>query len=406
MSRRARWVLIVTVAALVAAFVLGRSLLDRRNKPLPANATATAPVQAQALELTPGDVVRATRSELVHTLAVSGGLKAVDSAMLKAKVAAEVRSIDVREGDRVQAGQLLGRLDDTEFQLRVRQAEDQARAAQAQLDIAERSLANNKALVDQGFISRTALDTSISNAGGARASLQAAHAAADLMRKSLRDTELRAPLSGLISQRLVNPGERVGLDARLIEIVNLDRLELEAAVPAEDVVAVRVGQQAQVVVDGLPKPVAATVTRINPSTQSGSRSVMTYLALKPAPALRQGLFARGSIELARRQALVVPVGAVHNDQSRPYVLVALNGLAHHRVVELGEQGQVDFGAGREAAVELLSGVAEGDTVLRGTVGMLPAGSAVVVPGACAASASASVSAATGTSASAGSAPRP
>jgi multidrug efflux pump subunit AcrA (membrane-fusion protein) len=172
-------------------------------------ATVAATVKTQAVELTASDVARALRTELVATLPVSGGLKAVNSAIVKAKVAAEVKEIGVREGDRVQAGQLIGRLDDTEFRWRLRQAEDQAAAAQAQLDIAERTLANNKALVDQGFISRNALDTSISSANGARASLQAANAASELARKAVKDTELRAPLSGLVSQRLVQPGERV-----------------------------------------------------------------------------------------------------------------------------------------------------------------------------------------------------
>jgi RND family efflux transporter MFP subunit len=256
-----------------------------------------AALKTQAVELTAGDVTRALRTELVATLPVSGGLKAVNSAIVKAKVAAEVKQIGVREGDRVQAGQLIGRLDDTEFQWRLRQAEDQAAAAQAQLDIAERTLANNKALVDQGFISRNALDTSISSANGARASLQAAKAASELARKAVRDTELRAPLSGLVSQRLVQPGERVPVDGRLVEIVDLSRLELEAAVPPDDVVSLRVGQRARVQVDGLAEPLTATVARINPSAQGGSRAVMTYLAVDTTAGLRQGLFARGTIEL-------------------------------------------------------------------------------------------------------------
>jgi membrane fusion protein (multidrug efflux system) len=376
MSRRTRWILVLLVVAGVLAAAAGRALLAKRDT-VPATVAAT--VKTQAVELTASDVARALRTELVATLPVSGGLKAVNSAIVKAKVAAEVKEIGVREGDRVQAGQLIGRLDDTEFRWRLRQAEDQAAAAQAQLDIAERTLANNKALVDQGFISRNALDTSISSANGARASLRAANAASELARKAVKDTELRAPLSGLVSQRLVQPGERAPVDGRLVEIVDLSRLELEAAVAPDDVVALRVGQRARVQVDGLPEPLTATVARINPSAQGGSRSVMAYLAIDTAAGLRQGLFARGTIELQRKSALVVPASAVRSDQSRPFVLVATGDRAAQRVVTTGSRGEVDFGAGPEAALEVLSGLNEGDIVLRITVGTLPAGTALQLP---------------------------
>ena len=385
MSRRTRWILIAIVMAVVVAAAVGRAVLAKRSAPAQAATAATA-LKTQVVELTEADVSRARQTELVATLSVSGGLKAVNSAIVKAKIAAELKDIQVREGDRVQAGQLIGRLDDTEFQWRLRQAEDQAAAAQAQLEIAERTLANNKALVDQGFISRTALDTSISSANGARASLQAARAAAELARKSVKDAELRAPLSGLVSQRMVQPGERVPVDGRIVEIVDLSRIELEAAVAPEDVVSLRLGQQARVLVDGLAEPVRATVARINPATQSGTRSVMAYLAVEPMPALRQGLFARGSIELQRRQALVVPAGAVHTEQALPYVTVVQGGRAVQRTVTLGGKGDVNFGAGPEAALEVLTGVTAGDTVLRGTVGALPAGTAVQLPAPPAASA--------------------
>jgi RND family efflux transporter MFP subunit len=377
LSRRARWTLFITLAALLLSGALGRALLARRAQGAP----SAAAVRAQALDLAPGDVARARRAELVATLPVSGGLKAVNSAVVKAKVAAEIRQLLVREGDRVQAGQLIGRLDDTEFQWRLRQAEDQAAAAQAQLEIAERTLANNKALVDQGFISRTALDTSTSSANGARASLQAARAAAELARKAVHDTELRAPLAGLVSQRLLQPGERAPVDGRVVEIVDLSRLELEAAVAAEDVVALRIGQQARLQVDGLADPIAARIARINPSTQGGTRAVMTYLSIDDSSGLRQGLFARGVVELQRRTALVIPAGALRNDQSRPYVLVAEAGRATQRELSLGTRGEVDFGAGPEAALEVLGGLAEGDAVLRSSVGALPAGTALTLPAA-------------------------
>lgn len=382
MSRRFRFVLVITLVALVLAVAIGRALLARKagtEAATQAAAFTASAARAQAVDLAATDVARATRSELIATLPVSGGLKAVNSAVVKAKVAAELKELLVREGDRVKAGQLIGRLDDTEYRWRLRQAEDQAAAAQAQLDIAERTLANNRALVDQGFISKTALDTSLSSANGARASLQAARAAAEIARKSVADAELHAPLSGLVSQRLAQPGERVAIDGRVVEIVDLERLELEAAIAPDDVVNLRVGQRVQLQVDGLPDALAGTVARINPGTQSGTRAVLAYVAVDGHPALRQGLFARGAVELQRKPALVVPQSALRSDQSKPFVLVADGNRAVQRTVTPGLRGEVDFGSGREPAVEVTAGLAEGEVVLRGTVGSLPAGTALVLP---------------------------
>lgn len=368
--------LVALAGVLVAAWALRGGAAGAKA---PA-AAASAPVRP--IDLAAGDIARASRGELVSLLVVSGSLKAVDSAMVKARVAAEVKSLTVREGDRVQAGQLLGRLDTAEVELRLRQAEDQAQAAQAQLDIAQRTLANNQSLVGQGFISKNALDTSVSSAAGAQATLQAARATADLARKAVRDSEIRAPISGLVSQRLVQPGERVSVDARLLEIVDLSRLELEAAVAPEDVLNLRVGQAAQVQVDGLATAVPARVARINPSAQSGTRSVTAYLRLEPdtatAGGLRQGLFARGTVRLQQRQALVVPVSALRLDQALPYVLVVDAGAAQSRNVKTGGRGEVLIDGRGESAVEITEGVAEGALVLRGTVGNLRPGTKVAV----------------------------
>jgi len=384
MNRRRSWLLGLVLTVVVVAVVANTLLVRRAAR----NAAATATPVAPAIELAAGDVARAEKAELVARLEISGSLKAVRSAIVKARVPAEVQTLTVREGDRVSAGELLGRLDATEFQWRLRQAEDQAQAAQAQLDIAQRTLANNRALVEQGFISRNALDTSSSSAAGAAASLQAARAGAELARKAVRDTEIRAPIAGLVSQRLVQPGERVGLDARLLEIVDLSRLELEAAVAPEDVVALRVGQVARVRIDGLADAVAARVVRINPSATAGTRSVMGYLELAPAPGLRQGLFARASIELQRQTALVVPASALRFDQARPYVLALEDGRAVQRRVTTGARGEVLIQGRRENAVEITDGLAEGATVLRGTIGALREGTRLTLPPAPPASAAA------------------
>lgn len=94
-------------------------------------------------------------------LQISGTIKAVQSVLIKAHVAGDLQDLMVREGDIVTAGQVLARIDPTENQARLQQAQQQAEAARAQLDIAQRQFDNNRALVQQNFISRTALDTSI-----------------------------------------------------------------------------------------------------------------------------------------------------------------------------------------------------------------------------------------------------
>lgn len=368
------WPLLIVI---VLGGLVGRALVARKAEQ--ARTAAVATRAPSAIDLAAGDIAVAVRTELTRTQDISGSLKAVQSALVKARVAAEVKDLAVREGDRVAAGQLLGHLDATEVTWKLRQAQEQAASAQAQLDIAERTLQNNQALVDQGFISKNALDTSVSNAAAARASLQAARAAVELTKKAVADTEIRAPLAGLVSQRLVQPGERVAVDAKLLEIVDLAQIELEAAIAPEDVGSVQVGDRARLAVDGLAAPVTARVARINPSTQPGTRSVMAYLAVDPAPGLRQGLFARGTIDVERRSALVVPVSTVRVDQARPYVLAVADGRTVARSVTLGARGQARFGAASEAAVEITAGLAAGDIVLRAAVGNLREGTRVRLP---------------------------
>jgi RND family efflux transporter MFP subunit len=375
MKRWLKWVILVLVVALIAGLVL-RTLKLRKTEQAAVAAAAAVPT---VLELNPSDLVVVHQQDLQRTLSISGGLKAVNSAFVKAKVAAELKALSVREGDAVKAGQVIGQLDTSEFDLRLRQADQTALAAKAQVDMAQRTLTNNRALVTQGFISPTALETSLSMEASAQASYLAAVAAVDLARKAKGDALLVSPLSGVVSQRLVQPGERVAVDAKVVEVVDLARIELEAAVAPEDVVNVRVGQVASVSLDGRAQPYAATVSRINPSTQAGSRAVLVYLAVQSPGdgALRQGLFARGSINLERQTALLVPVTAVRIDQARPYVLAVVDGKVSQRSVVLGTRGDMTVDGRVEAAVELSAdSIKAGTAVLRGTVGNMRDGTAV------------------------------
>ena len=325
----------------------------------------SAPVKDPVIELSAIDLATAHVVELTSGLPISGALKAVNSAIVKARVPGELQGLTVREGDRVEAGQVIARVESTEYADRVRQAQQQADAAKAQVEIAQRQVDNNAALVRQGFISKTAADNSLASLNTAQANHRAAQAGIDVLRKSLADTVLRAPISGQVSQRLAQPGERVAPEARIVEIVDLSRLELEASISPADSVAVRVGQQALLRIEGVAQPVAATVARINPSAQPGSRSVLIYLTVAAQPGLRQGLFAQGQLATETQRALAVPLNAVRTDKPLPYVQVVEGDRIAHRTVQTGVRGQVDG----ELWVAV-QGVADGARLLRGAAGVV------------------------------------
>src|SRR5206468_10759602 len=110
---------------------------------------------------------------------------------------------------------------------------------------------------------------------------------------------------------------------------------------------------------------------------AGTRAVMVYLAVQPQAGLRQGLFARGTIELQRKNAIAAPVSAVHVEQARPYVLAVEVGKAVQRTVELGVRGEAPFDGRVEAAVEIVGGgAADGATLLRGSAGAVRDGTPV------------------------------
>ena len=364
-----RWLpRLLVLLAVVALVLLGWRGWQARQA---TRAAQQVPTGDPVIELAAIDLATAQTQLLRSGLPITGVLKAERSAIVKARVPGELRDLTVREGDTVQVGQVIARVESTEYADRVRQAQQQADAARAQVDIAQRQYDNNAALVQQGFISPTALDNSLASLNDARASHRAAQAGTEVLRKSLADTVLRAPIDGQIAQRLAQPGERVAPEARIVEIIDLSRLELEAALSPADSVAVRVGQSASLSIEGVAEPVPATVARINPSAQAGSRSVLVYLRVAAQPGLRQGLFAQGQLATGQQQALAVPLNAVRIDKPLPYVQRVADGRIAHQSVQLGARGEV---AGETWVA--VQGVPEGAQVLRGTAGALREGTQV------------------------------
>ena len=371
-----KWVIALLVLAAIGVSV-GRALQARKAQQETVAAATAANAKAQTIiELAATDVVKAQVKELAMGLPISGSLKAANSAIIKARVAGELQGLTVREGDTVKAGQVIARVDVTEYAARQQQAQDQADAAKAQIVIAQRQFDNNKALVEQGFISKTALDTSLATLNSAQATHRAALSNVDITKKAMLDTVLRSPISGIVSQRLAQPGERVGVDTRVIEVIDTQRMELEANFSAADALNVKVGQTALLTIEGSTAPVSSQVVRINPNTQAGSRNVLVYFSIAntagQATQLRQGLFAQGSLGTASVSALTVPLSAVRTDKPTPYVQVLDGNVVKHVSVELAQRGEVRTSGIKETVVAV-KGIAENTLVLVGALGTVREG---------------------------------
>ena len=370
MKKSTLWIL--TAVAAAALLAGGTRWMNQRQ--------STTPVQTQApvtgtIELSASDVVKVQAMDMVMGLPVSGTLKASQSAMVKARMVGELMDLTVREGDLVKAGQVIARIDPAEYQARERQAKQQADAAWAQVEIAQKQYDNNKALMEQGFISPTALQNAMASLNGAKATHMAALAALDVTRKAMDDTTVRSPISGQVAQRLAQSGERMPLDGRIVEVVNLSQLEIEAALPAADAVLVRPGMRAKMTIEGMEETVTAKVLRISPSAQAGSRSVLVYLGLAGDEGLRQGLFAEGTLGTRSSRALAVPLASVRTDKPQPYVQVVDGEQVKHITVQTGTRTEQTQNNLTLTWVEV-QGLTEGTQVLTASAGAVREGTRV------------------------------
>jgi len=375
--------IVIIIVLLVVAVVGARFWFKAKvpTNPAPANPAPASPAAAKtsaptALEFLAGEVVTTEPAELRQVMQLTGTLRAVDQVTVKAKVAAEVRAVMVREGESVKSGQVVVKLDTSEYEARVAQARGNLNNARAQMEIATKARDNNLALVEKGFISKNAFDNSASQYAAAKASVDSAQGALDIVLKSLNDTVSRAPISGLVSVRHVQPGEKVAIDSRLLEIVNLQKLELEAAVPSSEISKVAIGQKVELRIEGLAQRFDGKVVRINPATQAGSRSVPVYVQVaNPQNLLRVGMFADGRLLLSSKASVVtLPQSAVRKVNDGSFVFAIVNNKIERLPVTLGSTGLV----GDDHHIEITSGLEFGAQVIRADMGNLTPGTPVRV----------------------------
>ena len=327
-----RWMavtgLVVTVAA-VGGFFGFKAYSAKQAEAASAKAGGKDGKKADpTLALAAVDVATAGPATLLQTLSVAGTVDASKQAVLRSRHAGTATGMVKRAGDKVQAGERLARVDSEELRLRISERDAMLKQTQAQLSVAESTRAQQRSLSDRGFISKAAFDSAESNYISARSAFDTARTSMDIAKAALAETVLTAPISGVISKRTVEPGERVGNEMAVFTIIDPTSLEVVVPVAAERVAELKMGQIAKFQLDAGGAQIEGKLSRIIPTTGSAARTVETRFSLPANSAIPAGAFLSGQLQLAQSTApITIPRIALKTDVNGSYVWVVRDAKA-------------------------------------------------------------------------------
>jgi RND family efflux transporter MFP subunit len=304
------------------------------------------------LQFSPAELTRPVLQAMPRRIEFSGPLVAPNTAIVRTKSPGTLLALSVAEGQRVRAGQSLGRLDLADLESRLDDRGASVQQAEAQLAEAERLHASNQGLARQNFISEVALQSSQARLDAARAQLRSARAQLSSTRIGVRDAALVAPIAGIVGKRHVVPGEKLAAEQPVFTVVDLARLELAGTVATHEVSLLAPGQPVQVTVEGWPEPVTGRIDRIAPSAEAGTRAIGVVVALaNPGERLRAGQYAQALVtQDDATPRLTLPLTALSQASGQDQVWTLEGGVLVRRIVITGRR---DAASGR---VEVLSGL--------------------------------------------------
>ena len=353
MTKR-RTLLWAAAAAILIAGALIPRLLSSRSGPPPARGASSrnATVTVRTVTVRP--------LTLTERLSTTGTVRANEDVELVVEIAGKVSGIHFREGSRVQSGQLLLEIDDTQLQA------ERERAVH-RVGLAERSEARQRRLFDDGLTSQEEYDFAQSELNVLRAELALAEA-------RLIKTRIKAPFAGIIGLRDVSVGSYLTPQTRIATLQDVNPVKVDFSVPEKYVGHMGAGASIQFRTKGSEKAHTGTIVAVEPLVDLDTRS-LTVRAQSPNPdgRLVPGAFADVEIEVRRIEgALAVPNRAVIPELGGKKVFVAEGGEAQPRSVETGLR--------TAELVEVTEGLQPNDRVIVTAIQRLRPGLAVVVEG--------------------------
>lgn len=326
------------------------------------HASADAPAKPHGATRTDGAPLRVatftvTAAPFAETVTSTGTLLAEEAVDLQAETSGKVSTLNFREGGRVEAGQLLVKLNDADLQASLSRAKHRHHLAQ----LRERRLAQ---LLKQGVARQEEYDIALSE-------LDIQNAEVQLVEANIQKTEVRAPFSGVVGLRHISAGAFVNAATRVATLQRLDRLKIDFSIPEKYAARLRPGSPIHFTIAGGEQPFAGEIYAFDPRIDIATRTVLIRaLCPNPQGRLLPGAFARVELTLGRLEnAMLIPALAVVPGLSEKNVFVLAGGKVERRVVQTGTRMQ--------STVHILSGLRAGDVVITSGLQQLRPGQAVV-----------------------------
>lgn len=342
-----RLVILALFAGLVTALLWFQGLILR-----PAH--ATTPVPALPALGSGRHTARVELRTTTRTQVQPGFVEAVDSASIAARVMANVLEVGAREGETVEAGSVLVRLDDRDAQARLAQARAAHDAARAQALAAQLAFERVVRLKDGAAATTQELEGATAANDGARAAEQRAAQAVSEAEAALSWFEVRAPFDGRVLSRSAEPGQLAAPGQPLMSIYRGDQLRIAVAIPEERAGQFLVGAPCSFELEGQTTR-AGTVERVLPATDAATGTVTLRITPADSGGLRPGQLVRLEIAVGSRQALMAPAAAIER----------IGQIERVRLVRDGRVGAVVVSTGKRHGefVEVLSGLRAGEEVV-------------------------------------------
>lgn len=344
---------------LVIAFAIATALFNLSACQRGEQAAKAEEKKSEAELQIPVEIALVRREAISNVFQGTASLEAQAVAEVVSKSAGVVLDIRVEEGQNVRKGDLLARLENDRQRLQLAQAN--ANLRKAQNDMKRQTELFERKLIGSEVYERSKFD------------FDTQKATYDIAQLELSYTEIRAPIGGTVSQRLVKLGNQINVGQSLFRIDDFDPLEARVAVPEREMNAIRAGQNVQMLVDAMPgKVFVGTVDRVSPvvDPKTGTFDVVAQFA-DASQSLRSGMFGRINVVTAvHDNALVIPRVALLSEDGKAAVYVVEKGKVVRKAVTVGFSG--------DGAAEILVGLNEGDQVITLGQNAVREGSAVAV----------------------------